>query len=122
MGFATGGTVTAVDVALGQKVTAGEVLGTIDPSAARAALTAAQDNLSAAQDNLALAQAGGETPPQVAQDTATIANADQQISTAQAALATAQQQLATDQAACTAATPGAASTAAGCRRRASRPV
>jgi multidrug efflux pump subunit AcrA (membrane-fusion protein) len=73
--FATSGTVTAVDVALGQKVNAGQVLATVDPGPAQAALTAAQDNLTAAQDNLAQAQAGGETPPQVAQDAATITRA-----------------------------------------------
>ena len=72
MSFATGGTVTAVDVALGQQVNAGQVLATLDPGPAQAALTAAQDNLTAAQDNLALAQGGGETPPQQAEDAATI--------------------------------------------------
>ena len=75
--FATSGTVTAVDVALGQQVKAGQVLATIDPGPAQAALTAAQDNLTAAQDNLALAQAGGETPPEQAQDAATIADGGQ---------------------------------------------
>ena len=100
--FATGGSVTAVDVALGQRVSAGQVLGKLDPGPAQASLTAAQDNLTAAQDNLALAQSGGETPPQQAQDAATISSANQQISTAQAALAAAEQQLATDQATCAA--------------------
>ncbi len=100
--FATGGSVTAVDVALGQRVGANQVLGKLDPGPAQASLTAAQDNLTAAQDNLALAQSGGETPPQQAQDAATISSANQQISTAQSALATAEQQLATDQATCAA--------------------
>ena len=95
--FATGGSVTALDVALGQQVTAGQVLAKIDPSSAQAALTAAQDSLTAAQDNLALAQAGNETPPQQAQDAATVASADNQVAQAQAALAAAQQQLANDQ-------------------------
>jgi multidrug efflux pump subunit AcrA (membrane-fusion protein) len=103
LGFGTGGTVTAIDVAQGQKVTAGQVLAQIDPTSAQAALTAAQDDLTAAQDNLALAQSGGETPPQQAQDANSLSTAQTQVNTDQANLTNADNQLAADQAACAAA-------------------
>ncbi len=49
--FGTSGTVTAVDVAVGDHVTAGQVLGTIDPTTAQTALEAAQANLLAQSEN-----------------------------------------------------------------------
>jgi multidrug efflux pump subunit AcrA (membrane-fusion protein) len=102
--FSTSGTVTAVDVALGQQVKAGQVLATMDPGPAQAALTAAQDSLTAAQDNLALAQAGGESPPEQAEDAATISSADAEVAAAQSALTAAQEKLASDQASCSSTT------------------
>lgn len=52
LNFSTAGTVTAVDVSVGQQVTQGEVLATVESTAAQAAVTEAQDNLTAAQDRL----------------------------------------------------------------------
>lgn len=100
LGFATGGTVTAIDTKVGQQVGAGQTLATVDTSSARAALTAAQDQLTAAEDNLSLAESGGETPPQISQDNATVANDEAQVASAQTTLNTAQERLASDQATC----------------------
>ncbi|MGH9115010.1 MAG: efflux RND transporter periplasmic adaptor subunit [Acidimicrobiales bacterium] len=100
--FSTGGTVSQVDVAVGQHVNAGQVLAGLDPGPAQAALTAAEDDLAAAQDNLALAQAGGETPPQKAADAQALATAGAQVTSDQAALSSAQQKQSADEAACSA--------------------
>ncbi|MGI8492158.1 MAG: efflux RND transporter periplasmic adaptor subunit [Acidimicrobiales bacterium] len=98
LAFATGGTITEIDVSAGQSVSAGQVLAKLDPAAAQAALTAAQDNLSAAQDNLSAAQAGGETPPQQAQDNYMLSTASAAVSNAQANLNSSSQVAATDNA------------------------
>jgi HlyD family secretion protein len=50
--FQVGGTVAKVDVALGQKVTAGEVLARLDRSSLKAALGAARSTLTAARQRL----------------------------------------------------------------------
>ena len=100
VGFATSGTVSAVNVTLGEQVVSGQLLATLDPTAAQTALTAAQGQLAVAESTLALAQSGNETPPQIAQDNETVAIDQQNVSTAQSNLATAQNQLASDQASC----------------------
>lgn len=100
VGFGTGGTVSAIDVSVGQRVTVGQALAQLDQTSAQAALAAAQDQLTAAQDNLSLAQSGGETPPQQAQDAQSLASAQDQVNQAQATLTSDQQKLASDQAAC----------------------
>jgi macrolide-specific efflux system membrane fusion protein len=56
LNFATGGTLTAVKVKAGDKVAAGQVLATIDPSAAQVGLQAAKANLAAAQQKLTQAE------------------------------------------------------------------
>src|ERR1700722_11987506 len=66
--FATSGTLTAVNVAVGDHVTVGEVLAKIDPSSAQTALTAAEDQLSSAEYNVKEAKAG-PTSAQQALDT-----------------------------------------------------
>lgn len=118
--FATGGTVTTVNVKVGQTVDKGATLATLDTGPAQAALTAAEDQLTAAQDNLASAENGGESPPQVQQDDSTVANDEAAINTAQATLTAAQTQLAADKAACakssktsTSSSPTAGSSTAG---------
>jgi multidrug efflux pump subunit AcrA (membrane-fusion protein) len=88
--FATSGTLTEVDATVGETVTAGQVLGKIDPTQAQAALNAAEDSLTAANDNLAIAQGGNETPPQQAQDAFSMSTAQTQVNNAQTALATAE--------------------------------
>jgi macrolide-specific efflux system membrane fusion protein len=50
--FTNGGVLTAVKVKAGDKVTAGQVLATIDPAKARVALESAQADLSSAQQKL----------------------------------------------------------------------
>jgi multidrug efflux pump subunit AcrA (membrane-fusion protein) len=98
--FSTSGTVTAISVSAGQEVRAGQVLAKIDPTSAQASLTAANDDLTAAEDNLTLAQDGGETPPQEAEDAASISSAETQVTNDQNSLTTAQTQLADDQTVC----------------------
>src|ERR1700722_4164736 len=70
--FATSGTLTAVDVAVGDHVSVGEVLAKIDPTSAQTALTSAEDQLSSAAYNLKEAQAG-PTSAQQAVNTANVA-------------------------------------------------
>lgn len=102
--FGTGGTVTSINVTVGEHVASGQLLATLDPGPAQAALTAAQDNLTAAEDNLSLAQSGGETPPQQQEDAAALAAAGTNVSDAQTSLSEARAQLASDQAACNSST------------------
>jgi macrolide-specific efflux system membrane fusion protein len=54
--FVTGGTVTEIDVKVGQVVTKGQALAKVDPAQARRALDAAQADLDAARDSLDRAQ------------------------------------------------------------------
>jgi macrolide-specific efflux system membrane fusion protein len=54
--FATGGTVTEIDVKVGQPVKKGQVLAKVDPAAARRALDAAEADLDAARDSLTRAK------------------------------------------------------------------
>lgn len=85
LNFGTSGTVTAVNVAVGDKVTAGQVLATIDDSALQVQLQVAQANLAAAQARLALDKAGPTA--------ATIASAKDSISQAKLQLSTAKTSL-----------------------------
>jgi macrolide-specific efflux system membrane fusion protein len=59
--FTTGGTLTEVDVKPGDKVTKGEVLAKVDPTAAKETLAQAQASLTAAEANLTKVEEG-ETP------------------------------------------------------------
>lgn len=86
LNFATPGRVATIDVAAGQKVSAGEVLATLDSTVAAAQVAQAQANLAAAQAKLASDQAAGATSVQLAADQAA-------ITAAQAALTAAQQSL-----------------------------
>ena len=56
--FTTGGTLTEVDVTPGQKVSAGQVLGKVDPTSAKETLSAAQATLTSAQANLTAVEDG----------------------------------------------------------------
>ncbi|HET6965823.1 MAG TPA: HlyD family efflux transporter periplasmic adaptor subunit [Acidimicrobiales bacterium] len=110
--FPTGGTVSTINVSVGQRVTAGQTLATLDPGPAQAALTAAEDNLTAAQDNLSLAQNGNETPPQIQQDNATLSVDQAAVNSAQTTLTADQSQLATYQAECSKSPSGTTSAGA----------
>lgn len=85
LSFATSGTVTAVNVAVGDKVTAGQVLATVDDAGLKVQLDVAQANLTAAQARLSLDQAGPTA--------ATIASARDSISQARLQLSTARTSL-----------------------------
>ena len=100
--FATSGTITAVYVAAGEHVRAGQALAKIDPTSARNTLASAKANLAMAQSALASAE-GGPTAAQRAANTISIQQAqqavttdEQQLATDQSALAAAQAQLARD--------------------------
>jgi multidrug efflux pump subunit AcrA (membrane-fusion protein) len=118
--FGTSGTLTAVDVTVGQQVTAGQVLGTLDPTDADATLASAQAALSAAQYTLTSAEKGG-TAAQLQQDQATMASAqnaltsdEEQLTTDETDLTDAQNQLAADKAlGCPAASSSASSSSGG---------
>jgi membrane fusion protein, macrolide-specific efflux system len=66
--FVTGGTVTAINVHVGDKVKKGQVLAKVDPAAANRTLAAAEADLDAANDSLTRAQDAGS-------DTSTAENA-----------------------------------------------
>ena len=68
LAFGAAGKVTAVKVSVGQQVAAGQVLATIDPTAANLALTEANEQLTVAQDNLAKAQDGPSAQQQAVDD------------------------------------------------------
>jgi len=76
--FATAGTISSISVKVGDTVTKGQVLATVDPTSANAQLTTAQANLNAAKASLTRANSSG--------DDATIAQAQAQVTTAQAAV------------------------------------
>jgi macrolide-specific efflux system membrane fusion protein len=70
-GFETSGTVTAVNVKVGQKVVKGQVLAELDPAAAKRALALAQANLNAAEDALARARAAASDTTAATNEVAT---------------------------------------------------
>ncbi|MFC6714140.1 efflux RND transporter periplasmic adaptor subunit [Branchiibius cervicis] len=86
--FASSGTITAVDVAVGDKVTKGQVLATIDDTDLAAALADAKNTLSTAQENLESVQSSG-TSTQIAAAKATVASDASKVSQARKALAAA---------------------------------
>ncbi|MFF5230480.1 efflux RND transporter periplasmic adaptor subunit [Dactylosporangium sp. NPDC000521] len=81
--FTSSGTVTEVDVKVGDVVTKGQVLAKIDPTAANASLSTAKANLTAAKAALTRAENNNA-------DDATIASAEAQVATAQANVTSAQ--------------------------------
>jgi len=84
--FATAGTVTELDVKVGDPVTKGQVLAKVDPTAAQAALDTAKANRSAAYAAQTRAKDAGA-------DAATLASASAEVTSAEAAVTTAQQTL-----------------------------
>ncbi|MFG2038874.1 efflux RND transporter periplasmic adaptor subunit [Dactylosporangium sp. NPDC048998] len=81
--FTTSGTVTEVDVKVGDVVTKGQTLAKVDPTAAQAALDTAKANLNAAKAALTRDQNNSA-------DDATITSAEAQVATAQANVTSAQ--------------------------------
>ena len=85
LAFGASGKVTAVDVTVGQTVKAGQVLATVDPTAANLALTEANEQLTVAQDNLAKAQ-DGPSAQQQAVNNDQLTSDENAVSTAQSNL------------------------------------
>jgi trimeric autotransporter adhesin len=109
VGFGASGTVTAVNIAVGDRVKAGQVLGKIDPATAQTTLEAANANLAQAQSALTTAQ-GGLTAAQKASNASSLLQAQssipaarQQLSGDIVAVTAAKTQLGTDVVAVTAA-------------------
>ena len=65
--FATSGTLEDVFVSVGQHVTQGQLLATLNPSSAQLSLDEAESNLTAAEDNLTAAEDGTSTSSGTAQ-------------------------------------------------------
>ena len=115
--FSTSGTLTAVDVAVGDNVTVGEALATIDAKQAQESLTSARAALTAAEENLANAEAGGSVS-QLSQEAASLESAkltlqsdEQQLTSDETSLATTKSQLVTDESlGCPGTTSGSAGT------------
>ncbi|MDA8342897.1 MAG: biotin/lipoyl-binding protein, partial [Actinomycetota bacterium] len=84
--FAVAGRVTAVDVAAGQAVSAGQTLATVDPSALQATLALAQATLASDQARLATDTAGAASSTQLASDQASVTAASAQVSADQQSL------------------------------------
>lgn len=83
--FSSGGTITELDVTVGQHVAKGAVIAKIDPSSAEASLSAAKFTLTSAQEKLAQAKSP-TTDVQRLQDQATIQQAQDKVDSAQRAL------------------------------------
>jgi membrane fusion protein, macrolide-specific efflux system len=83
--FAQGGEVTAVDVKVGDTVTAGQTLARIDPTILQSALTLAQQQLTAAQAQLTAATAAANAG-QIASANAQVTSAQSKVTAAQEAL------------------------------------
>lgn len=83
--FAQGGSVTAVAVKVGDTVTAGQTLATIDPSTLQAAVTLTQQQLTAAQAQLTAATAAANSG-QIASANAQVTSAQSKVTAAQTAL------------------------------------
>ncbi len=83
--FGSSGKITAVNVQPGQRVTAGEVLATLDFNSLQAALIQAQATLSSAQARVSLDQSG-PTAQSLAQSQASVRSAQAQVASAQTAL------------------------------------
>jgi macrolide-specific efflux system membrane fusion protein len=96
LNFQTSGTLSAVDVTVGQHVNKGQLLATLDPTNAQLALDQAESQLTAAQDQLSSAESGsststgGSSSPSSGSSTTSSTTSASSIATAQAAVDTAQ--------------------------------
>jgi multidrug resistance efflux pump len=97
VGFQTSGRVTEVAVAAGQTVTKGQILGRIDSTDAKAAVSQAAASLASARANLTQAESG-ESAQQKRADAISIEQGKAAIAQAEASLLTARTQLRTDDA------------------------
>lgn len=87
LNFAVSGTVTAVDVASGQKVTKGQTLATVNSTALQDQVAAAQATLSADESKLTSDTSAAAATSQLDSDQAAVTSAQLAVSTAQTNLA-----------------------------------
>jgi len=100
LNFQTSGTLSAVDVKVGQHVNKGQLLATLDPTNAQLVLDQAESQLTAAQDQLSSAESGtstatgsssgGSSSSTSGSSTTSTTTSASSIATAQAAVDTAQ--------------------------------
>jgi multidrug efflux pump subunit AcrA (membrane-fusion protein) len=86
LNFGSSGKVTAVKVSVGQTVTAGQALATIDDASLSASLAQAQATLASDQAQLSSDQSDSASSAQIASDNAQIASAETQVTSAQTSL------------------------------------
>ena len=87
LSFAVSGQVTAVSVTVGQKVTAGQTVATIDATALQDTVNAATQTLAADQARLSSDQSNGASTSQIYSDQAAVTSAGTQLTTAKQNLA-----------------------------------
>jgi membrane fusion protein, macrolide-specific efflux system len=86
LSFTSSGTVTTVGVKVGQKVTKGQVLATIDSASLKSQVVQAEAQVAAAKSTLSSDTSAGASSAQLAADTATLASDRAQYSSAVTAL------------------------------------
>ncbi|HVV29524.1 MAG TPA: biotin/lipoyl-binding protein [Mycobacteriales bacterium] len=87
LSFTAAGTVTAVNVAEGSKVSKGQVLATMDSAALQSTVAQANSTLVSAQSRLSSDTSAGASSAQLDADSAAVTAAQTQLASAQAALA-----------------------------------
>jgi acetyl/propionyl-CoA carboxylase alpha subunit len=85
--FAVSGTVTAVDVKAGQKVTDGQVLATVGTTALQADVDSAQAQLASAQARLSSDESSSAATTQIDSDEASVTSAESSLTSANTSLA-----------------------------------
>lgn len=86
LNFGVAGQVTGVDVAVGQQVTAGQTLATLQSATLSASVAQAKSTLASGQSKLSSDQSNGASATQIAADQASITAAQNQVDNAQTAL------------------------------------
>src|ERR1039457_4974823 len=86
LSFSAAGQVTAVDAQVGQRVTTGQTLATMDSPTLKAQAAQAEASLAGAQSQLSQDQASSASSAQVASDQASVNAAQSQVDSANAAL------------------------------------
>lgn len=81
--FSNSGTVSSVDVSVGQNVTSGEALASLNTSTLSANLAQAQAQLSSAQARLSADESSGASSATIAADQASVASATSNVNTSQ---------------------------------------
>ncbi len=89
LSFSSPGTVSAVNVAAGDTVKAGQVLATLDSASLQAAVTSAQADVASAQAKLSDDEASGASSDQITADESSLTSANDSLTNANQALANA---------------------------------